>query len=257
VSGQQLRRDGKLVEARDALLACSRDCPRLIQSECMQWYDELRRQVPSVIIRARMGDQDLVDVTLIVDGRREATRLDGLEVSVNPGPHRFRLERAGASVEEQVLVASGEQRRPLVFTFPSPTPAGTATTASSAPAKPPPPLERPVPATVIVAGGLAVAALGAAAVMGIVGKSEEKGLMDSCAPTCTDAELEPMQSKYRVANAAWVVGGVAAAAGVVLYLTRPAISPPMRNSTAAASPSVGYDFGVSPNGASLSLRGQF
>src|SRR6266516_728155 len=73
VSGQTLRQEGKLVEARSAFLTCSHGCPPLIQSECITWYEELRKLVPSVIIRAKQGTKDLFDVNLIVDGKLESS----------------------------------------------------------------------------------------------------------------------------------------------------------------------------------------
>ena len=58
------RRSGKLLAARAALLACSREiCPDAVRGDCVDWLEDVNRSVPSVVVTARDCGVDVVDVT--------------------------------------------------------------------------------------------------------------------------------------------------------------------------------------------------
>src|SRR5690606_11281098 len=52
--GEDLRREGKLLQAGQALQACSRDleCPGVISTECAQMLEQLRPSIPTLVFAA-------------------------------------------------------------------------------------------------------------------------------------------------------------------------------------------------------------
>ncbi|WP_437518023.1 hypothetical protein [Sorangium sp. So ce1099] len=123
---QGLRRDGKLIAAREALIACSQPtCPAAAVADCGPWLAEVEKSLPSVVIAARdAGGRERLDVRVLVDGRLLAAALDGKALPVDPGPHTFRYEPAGGpAVEERVLIREGEKNRAITVFLGAP-PAG-------------------------------------------------------------------------------------------------------------------------------------
>ncbi|WP_437663463.1 hypothetical protein [Sorangium sp. So ce1182] len=150
---QGLRRDGKLIAAREALIACSQPtCPAAAVADCGPWLAEVEKSLPSVVIAARdAGGRERLDVRVLVDGRLLAAALDGKALPVDPGPHTFRYEPAGGpAVEERVLIREGEKNRAITVILgappggapPSPrpivAPAAPGAPRSAAPSAPPP-----------------------------------------------------------------------------------------------------------------------
>jgi hypothetical protein len=72
VKGQDLRRDGHLSAAREALRACAAStCPAIVRDDCTKRLDEAERAQPTVIFEARDGaGNDLADVkvTMVLHG---------------------------------------------------------------------------------------------------------------------------------------------------------------------------------------------
>ncbi|WP_437841834.1 hypothetical protein [Sorangium sp. So ce1153] len=158
---QGLRRDGKLIAAREALIACSQPtCPAAAVADCGPWLAEVEKSLPSVVIAAReAGGRERLDVRVLVDGRLLAAALDGKALPVDPGPHTFRYEPAGGpAVEERVLIREGEKNRAITVVLgappagapPSPrppaAPGASPSAASSAPPPAAPPPSAPPPA---------------------------------------------------------------------------------------------------------------
>ncbi|WP_437932449.1 hypothetical protein WMF37_25380 [Sorangium sp. So ce291] len=150
---QGLRRDGKLIAAREALIACSQPtCPAAAVADCGPWLAEVEKSLPSVVIAARdAGGRERLDVRVLVDGRLLAAALDGKALPVDPGPHTFRYEPAGGpAVEERVLIREGEKNRAITVILGAPpagapssprpmvAPAAPSAPPSAAPSAPPP-----------------------------------------------------------------------------------------------------------------------
>ncbi len=57
---------------------------------------------------------------------------------------------------------------------------------------------------------------------GLAGSSKEKSLENSCAPNCSDSELDPMRRAYRIGDLSLGIGVAALAGTAVAYVTRPA-----------------------------------
>ncbi|WP_049949601.1 hypothetical protein [Sorangium cellulosum] len=138
---QGLRRDGKLLAAREALITCSQPtCPAAAVADCGPWLAEVEKSLPTVVIAARDAHgRERLDVRVLVDGRPLAAALDGKALPVDPGPHTFRYEPAsGPTVEERVLIREGEKNRAITVTL--------GASSAGAPASPPPPAA-PTPAS--------------------------------------------------------------------------------------------------------------
>ncbi|WP_437948462.1 hypothetical protein WME98_49120 [Sorangium sp. So ce296] len=139
---QGLRRDGKLLAAREALIACSQPtCPAAAVADCGPWLAEVEKSLPTVVIAAKDAHgRERLDVRVLVDGRPLAAALDGKALPVDPGPHTFRYEPAsGPAVEERVLIREGEKNRAITVTL--------GASSAGAPASPPPPAAAPTPAS--------------------------------------------------------------------------------------------------------------
>jgi hypothetical protein len=138
--GQRARTAGRLREARDQFLVCGGEtCPAMVRRDCAQWQSEIIAMLPSVVFGAKdKQGRDLFDVTVSMDGETLLKKLDGKSVNVDPGPHTFKFEVAGApAVIERALVKEGEKTRVITVSFNETGGAGAVTStdggASSAP----------------------------------------------------------------------------------------------------------------------------
>src|SRR5277367_5329759 len=118
-SAQLRRRDGKLRDARAALLTCSRAvCPAAIRADCGDWLAEVERSVPTVVIAARSPRGDETAGRVLMDGAVFAKQLDGQPLEVDPGPHVFRFEIPPYEpVEQHIVIRTGEKNRELLVTL--------------------------------------------------------------------------------------------------------------------------------------------
>ncbi|WP_437301058.1 hypothetical protein [Sorangium sp. So ce426] len=235
---QGLRRDGRLIEARAALVVCSQPtCPAAAVADCGPWLTEVERSLPSVVVAARDAHgRERLDVRVLVDGRPLAAALDGKALPVDPGPHTFRFEPAtGPAVEERVLIREGEKNRPLTVTLGAP-PAGAP--ASPAPLAPraAPPAEPSVPGLVWASGAVGVAGLAVFAVAGALSLSAEADLRATCAPRCAEGDVRAIRVQHAIADVGLGVGVVALGAAAWLYMTRPAAAQPPKAGAAALWP---------------------
>lgn len=105
--GQRLRAAGKLIDARDRLMACSAtECPQVVRADCAQWASEVLASTPTIVIDAKdTSGNDVADAKVFIDDKRVADRIDGRPIPVDPGSHRIRLERADGSTGSQSIVA--------------------------------------------------------------------------------------------------------------------------------------------------------
>jgi hypothetical protein len=213
-----------------------------VRAECGRWLGEIDALLPSIVVSARTSSgADLTGARVIVDGEPITGSLDGRPFTLDPGPHKIRVEASGyAPVEETALLSEGDKARPLVFTLsllpplhpaPSapiatPTPSLAPVPSSAESAAPGPPENgRPVPVTAYVAGGVALVGLVSFASFGLVGRAEYFDLKNSCAPGCTSAQDSPVQTKLVAADISLGVTIAALAAGLTFYLSRPSRAP--------------------------------
>jgi hypothetical protein len=241
LEGQKLRKEGKLLEARQRFATCShRTCPAEIVRACVRWKGEVDAAIPSVVLAARDAEgRDLTDVQVSIDGKPTAD-VSPLAIELDPGAHEFAFQRVSdPAVHRRALLREGEKNRPLVVELPShraplpaaPPPETAPTEATPAPARPvaPPPQktepekeeQRPVPTVtwiLVGAGATALAGFATFAELGLGARAS-----DHCDTGCTQSQYDKVTTELRVADASLAVGVVSLAAAALLYLGRPAV----------------------------------
>jgi hypothetical protein len=208
--GQTARDHGKLIDARTAFVTCSRaECPALIQKDCSAWLAEIDPRVPSVVLAMRdENGHDIAQARVSLDGAPLVDKLDGRPVMVDPGEHVFRFEVDGKrTIEQRVVIRVGEKDRaisgaleklappPIVVLPPNDGRAGKRVAAA-------------------VFGGVGAVALGLFAGLGASGLSDIDHLRKTCAPTCTQSQLDAAQVKLIGADVSLYTGIVALGVGV-------------------------------------------
>jgi hypothetical protein len=146
--GQRARTAGRLREARDQFLVCGGEaCPAMVRRDCAQWQSEIIAMLPSVVFGAKdKQGRDLFDVTVSMDGETLLKKLDGKSVNVDPGPHTFKFEVAGApAVIERALVKEGEKTRVITVSFVESGGAATSTDGGATSSPEPDHTVRPAP----------------------------------------------------------------------------------------------------------------
>jgi len=245
--GPERVKQGQLVAGREDLQLCaSAACPAAMNGLCAGDLRSLEGRIPSVVLAATdPGGRDLSDVRVSEGGRPLVAALDGRALEMDPGPHRFRFERAGsAPVETTVVVREGEKDRVLTVTL-------APATASVPPPLPPHPgylgdapraaqTSRPIPWTVYAAGGLTVATAGFFAYFGLHGLAQRADL-GPCKGYCDQGLVDTATRNLNVADGFLAATIVGVAGTTLLFLTRP------RASAVAVSPGLG----------SLSVSGVF
>jgi hypothetical protein len=262
-AAQTHRRTGKLLEARDAVLVCSRDeCPAAVRSDCGDWLELVTKTIPSLVIRAKSDDKDVFEVRVFVDGKLVTSHLDGTPFELNPGPHSLRFEYSNFDpIKQEILVLEGEKNLVIAANF-----AKAAPVSKDPLPKPPerdaPPLEtyRPTPVLTYVLGGVALAGVGGFAAFGLLGQQEKKALESSCRPVCGDKDLDPVRTRFIMADASLGIAIVSTVAAGIVYFTRPARPLPSSTSQGkAARPAAPMAFGFSPtaSGAHFAMQTEF
>jgi hypothetical protein len=217
---QSLRSAGKLVEARNEVIACSRpECPAIVRTDCIHWLDDLERRVPTIVFRATdAGGRDVSGVTVDADGVRVANLLDGRAIPVDPGSHTFRFRtRSRLEVERSFVIAEGERARVVVVAFDAPLAAdGTAARASSArDQEPSASTHSPL---FYVSSAVAVVGLGSFVGFELLGQSEYRSLRDGCGATSSCAHDDVTAARTKFIAAGISLGVAIAAAGVAAVL---------------------------------------
>jgi hypothetical protein len=226
---QPLLRQKRFREARVLLEICARDtCPHSARSDCREWLAEAIDAQSSVVIAAHEvrgsgdgrtvrnvnGVRAVIDEALVIDGADQAP------ISIDPGRHRIRVERAGSdAVVLDVDVREGEKSRVIDVFWHLP---------DIAPF-------RPIPASVYVTGAIAIVASGVGAYFEIAGFSSRDQLDTSCRPRrdCTPAQVALARAQVGVGDAALGGGLLFFASAAILYFTRPvADAPPTKDHTA-------------------------
>ena len=220
---QQLRIDGKLLEARARLLDCARpECPAIVRQDCAQWMTDVVAALPTVVLGARDAQgRDVLAVKASMDGAPVSERLDGRPMPVDPGAHVFRFEPTmpgGASADVQVLVRAGEKNREITVTLGAPA-------AAAAPVGPPPPAAGSssggVPALTWIFGGVALAALGTALALDVAQALDYDHLSATCGGHCAPSQVDHVGTERWIAGVSAGVGALSLAAAAYFYFARP------------------------------------
>lgn len=206
VRAQQARADGKLVEARGALLACSAaTCPNLVQADCVAWLAEVKSETPTVVLDAKDDRGGAVKVDSVrLDGRELPGGLDGKPLEVDTGEHEVVFHAAGLPpVTVRFLAKAGAKNERVTATF-------AAAPSSKRGSK--------IPAFVLF--GVAGASLLGFGALAIAGQVEYDGF-DSCKPRCDPDDVDRVQAEFIAADVLAGVSAAALATGLILYFTLP------------------------------------
>ncbi|HEY1960088.1 MAG TPA: hypothetical protein VGH28_30980 [Polyangiaceae bacterium] len=210
VAGQELERFHKLSQARDQFAACATDeCPEVIAHDCSRWLKDLATRIPTVDLSSGPG------VGATIDGRE--VPLPATSLALDPGAHVVVFRAPGYVTQtKRVDLAEGAHLRldvPLV--------AEALVTTPIAPTIPEGHGHRGVwLVSAITASALTLAGFGVFAGFGASGNADQSSLRTSCAPFCTQAQIDPVASEYTWANVGLGVGLVAlVATAVTWYLT--------------------------------------
>jgi hypothetical protein len=259
-SSLALRKAGKLIDARKALATCAAPaCPEPVQSSCQQRLGDADRAVPAVVFQVKDGaGNDVTSVKITMDGQPRDERV-GAAISLDPGEHTFTFDAAGLpQVKKTLVIVEGVKDRSEVVVLgapalaPAPTPVVPAPIAHEGGGGS---TQRTIG---IVGGGVGVAGLAAGAIFGLMASSSWSTAQKECGATsCSQypqaSSDEQKASTYAtVSTVAFIAGGVAVAAGALLWLTAPSAENP-----AASTAGMAIAPSLTPGGGGLLLRGGF
>lgn len=205
-NAQQLRNKGDLVAAREELRVCADPaCPAAVTTDCGPWLNAVEASLSTVtfMVRDEKG-ADLEDVTVKMDGKPIATKLDGKAVPVNAGVHTFTFSAIGRNDEEKkITVHEGEKARAIDVTL---SPAGSSTREDEAPKGT---KGKNLAAPFFVLGGVGVVGFGMFGVFGGLGLAAKSDAEDTCAPNCSDDEVSGIKTDFLVADVSMGIGAAA------------------------------------------------
>jgi hypothetical protein len=246
-SAQDLRRAGKLSEARKKLIFCtSTSCPGPVREDCAQRLDDLARLQPTLVFDAKdAAGHDLTEVRVTIDGQPFAKRLDGHALPIDPGRHTFTFEAAGQAPKTEVLVlkeGEKERRERIVIGIapaarPKPTPA-TEVTPSPGPDLTAAQLSDESASTGktqriagIAVGAAGVVGLGLGAIFGVVASSKWSSAQKECGSpaSCPNyaqgvSDHDSASSAATMSTIGFIAGGALLAGGAALFFTAPSDS---------------------------------
>ena len=249
-SAQQLRNKLKLRKARDQLLVCGHStCPVVVTKDCIAWLDEVEAELTSVVFRARDArGQSVSDVRASVDGEHLQDKLDGSSVFVDPGMHQFRFEsETYGTVEVGQMLRKGDRDRPIEvmlkarqdepFDFDAARSDGGAGAGKRAEAriddkrvetKLPVDSQQTARSTArasagtgtYLAAGVGAVALTSFAYFGLKATSDAAELHRTCAPRCSQTDIDGVRSKLIVANVSLGIGVAALGVATILWIAK-------------------------------------
>jgi hypothetical protein len=235
--GQELRRSGKLADARQKLSTCADPaCPAIVQGDCTRRLDDLEKAQPTIVFSAKgPGGADLTAVKVTVDGKPLVDKLDGNVVSVDPGQHSFVFTTAGRPpVTRSLLIVEGEKGRREAVDMTGG--AGAALPTGPTTGGPAPQGPQSAPAgdgggmgtqkiLALVAGGIGVVGIGVGSAFGFIAISKKSDAQSACPNQCATSDGV---TKWSDAGAAgnlstigFIVGGVGLAGAAVLWFMAP------------------------------------
>ncbi|MBX3225917.1 MAG: hypothetical protein KIT84_29930 [Labilithrix sp.] len=222
-SAQDLKKQGKLHEARAQLLVCAqKSCKEVIRTDCEKWLREVDEETPTIIVRVvDASGKDVLGAHVTVDDAPVA--LDGNPVEVDPGPRTIKARsKSGEAAEEKVLVALGEKKRVVEVRLADERPAETKETkepkiddSTEAPGD-----SNVVPLTLGVVGGVALVSF---VVFQVLGRSGYSDLENGCAKTaagCTDADIDPVKTQFIASGVSLGISVLALGAAAIVYFAR-------------------------------------
>jgi len=234
-AAQELRRQGHFADASDHLERCAvPSCPAIVRDDCARRLDDLKLAQPTLVFEVRTpSGKDIIAVRVSLDGQLFTDHLDGTPLKVDPGPHAFTFDVAGApAVTEGLLIREGEagrHERVVIEGVSPPTVTAVAPIPSAMPRAPASQSSAPRTRQVI---GLSAAGLGAVgavvgAVFGVMAKSAWSEAKTDCGgdpshcdnPSSASSRRSQALTDATVSTAALITGAALFAGGAFFYLT--------------------------------------
>ena len=240
-----LRKQQKLRAAVEQLVLCAAPgCPSEVRVECGRRIGELNAALPTLVLVATdAAGNDVVSVTVTVDGAPFASTLDGRAMPIDPGSHLLHFEAAGkAPIDKTIVAREGEKDRHISVVLggaaPALPPVVPLVTPAGAPVAPLPttaaePTKSPSSWSTqktfaLIAGGIGLVGIGVGTAEGLSASSDFSTQKSDCASktSCTNpsgalAAHSSAVTAGTVATPGFVVGAVGVVAGVVLWFTAP------------------------------------
>jgi hypothetical protein len=217
-SGQVLRDEGKLIQARAKFVTCAQPgCPALIQKDCADWQAAVDARLPTIVIAAKdETGADISSVTVTMDGQPFTVDPGGRSTPVNPGSHKFRAESPGFEPAEPdaMMIREGDRARTVTLTLKHPKSKDVVVVE--------PPKEDgkagagPLP---WILAGVGVVGLGLGTFFYLSARSEYSDLEGTCKPHCASDQVDPIRTKQTVGFVSLGIGAAAAIGSVVLFAT--------------------------------------
>jgi len=247
-AAQDLRRTGKLHDAREKLALCvSASCPGPVRDDCGQRLVEVDAAMPSVVFDVRDAHGLVVtDARVQLDGQPFVDHVDATAHSVDPGSHRFTFDAAnGAHAEQTIVLHEKEKNTPVAVVLLAP---ATATVAVAAPAA----SDWTTQKTIGVGlGGVGVVGLVVGSIFGAMALSDasalksQAGCPSSCPPSA-QSKIDGLHGAQWGSDIALGIGVVGLGVGTALFFTA---------HPSEAAPATSLRFEVGPG--AIGLRGAF
>jgi hypothetical protein len=219
--GQTLRKSGKLLDARQQMIACARDaCPAIVRTHCAGWLGEVEALIPTVVVRAQDATgSDLIDARVAIDGKHG--KLDGQPVPLDPGEHEISVQTAdGATLDTKVLLVAGEKSRLVTLRLPA-RPAAVTAAPTAAVAGP---STHHVPVGAWFLGGAGVVSLGVGTAFVLAASNQLSMLRSTCSPNCSSAQTQPGRTDSLLGDILLGAGAAGLGAAIVWALAFPSSS---------------------------------
>jgi hypothetical protein len=219
-SAQDLRRAGKLQDARAKLVVCvNQSCPGPVRDDCTQRMADVDAAMPSVVLDLKDARGNVVtNARVQLDDQPFADHLDATARPVDPGTHRFTFDAAdGAHAEQTIVLHEKEKNTPVAVVLLAPAVAAVVPSTVSS--------EWTTQKTVGVAvGGVGVVGLVIGSIFGAMAMSDastlksQAGCPSSCPPS-TQAQIDTLHGHQWAADIGLGLGVVGLGVGAALFFT--------------------------------------
>ncbi len=250
-SAQTERQAGHFRAASNQAMLCSQStCNQAIVRECIDLFEAIQAEMPSMVFSARRADGgELTSVKVEMDGQPLLENLDGKALALDPGAHTFKFIAEGFDPKEVTQTARvGDRNRLVEVVFGELPPAAP---PAPLPAQNGPPAAKPgrsVPVASYVLVGVSAVALGTFGYLRLSGVQDYNELNQDCSPECDPDKVDPIRSKFQLSYIALGVSGAALAAATIVYFAVPGDD---------GTPAAEVGFGATPMGAQARLRARF
>ena len=215
---QLAQNEGKLVPAREFARTCTAlACPGLIISDCARWLSDLDQRIPSVVFEVRVDGEPNTTASVTVDGKPVNEWTRGQSLRLDPGDHEFRFELDEyPPIVRKLLLSEGMRYRVISIEFKSPSAQGS---SAGTPAKQPEPAPsaRHIPVVVYPLLGGGALGLGGFTLFGLIARSKQHDLENSCRPNCTSGDLKSMKTSYLIGDISLGLGVASLVAAGLFY----------------------------------------